>query len=169
MRLHPRLPSRAALLTFVVLSACAAIAYLVCPARLTASNDGLIIDCGRPYAVLLGVAALGLLAAALLTPDRRVRWVGVGLTLLAGVALLEILSYRVTAGRDDLRLRRAFVRARLPWRQLAHSQPAGSALSITGTVGRTLRVELARLSTEQRAALERAIARRVWESGPTVR
>ena len=75
MQLPPRLPARATVLGLVVIAAIGAIAYLVCPARLTASNAGLTVDCARPPAVVLGAAMLALAALCVWTLDRRVRLV----------------------------------------------------------------------------------------------
>jgi hypothetical protein len=169
MRLPPRLPPRVALLGLLLVSAVAAIAYVVCPARLTASNAGLTVDCARPSAVVLGVAVLALAGLGVSTLDRRVRVLAVALALLLLAGMADLLSYRVTAGREALSVRRALAQTDLPWSEITRSRPLGDSLAITDTRGRNLRIGLARLSPEQRAALERVLARRIWESGDTVR
>ncbi len=125
--------------------------------RLTLLNAALRID----YGWVAGTAALGaaiLLAAASATAPRR--WAQ-ALLVLCAVAAGGLggsrLRYRLEIQPDGLDSRELTGSTLVPWGEVTHVD--------RGTRGETqIRVDTASFEGDQRAALERALARRIIES-----
>jgi PH (Pleckstrin Homology) domain-containing protein len=134
------------------------------PPRFTLRNTAIVID----YPATRGSAALGCaLAFALFA----LTWARPGLgrmmllaaLLPAGVAW-HLLLYRLEAAQAGLTSRGGFGSTLLSWNAVRSVRLGSSAVVVEGE-GATIRVDTADFSPEQRAALERAIARRVRETG----
>jgi hypothetical protein len=132
--------------------------------RLTLLNAALRID----YGWVAGAAALGaalLLAAASAAAPRR--WVRAVLVLLAvGVGCLggARLRYRLDIQADGLCSRELTGSTLVPWGEVTHVDRGTEALVIWGRGEAQIRVDTASFEGDQRAALERALARRIIES-----
>jgi hypothetical protein len=132
--------------------------------RLTLLNAALRID----YGWAVGVAALGaallLGAAAALAPRR---WATVGLVaaaaVIAGVGSAR-LRYRLEIQPDGLDSRELTGSTLVPWGEVTHVDRGTEALVIWGRGETQIRVDTASFEGDQRAALERALARRIIES-----
>ena len=57
-------------------------------------------------------------------------------------------------------------RVTLPWRRIAKIENEPAAVVITDLAGQRVRLDLDTLTAQQRSALDRTLARRIWESGP---
>jgi hypothetical protein len=132
--------------------------------RLTLLNAALRID----YGWVAGTAALGaavLLAAASATAPRR--WAQAVLVLCA-VAVGGLggsrLRYRLEIQPDGLNSRELTGSTLVPWGEVTHVDRGTEALVIWGRGETQIRVDTASFEGDQRAALERALARRIIES-----
>ncbi len=74
------------------------------------------------------------------------------------------LAYRVEAVEDALRVRTLLGTTSLPWASITRVDITPGELALTSDRG-TTQVETADLTADQRAALERTVARRVREAG----
>jgi hypothetical protein len=132
--------------------------------RLTLLNAALRID----YGWAAGAAALGaavLLAAASAAAPRR--WAQAVLVLFA-VAVGGLggarLRYRLEIQPDGLRSRELMGSTLVPWGEVTHVDRGTEALVVWGLGEAQIRVDTASFEGDQRAALERALARRIIES-----
>lgn len=141
------------------------------PPRITLLNAALRID--YPWRAGAGalVAAAGAgLAAALV----RRRWAQALCGLLAFAATgvgLSLLTYRLETTPEALESESVFSRTVVPWRDVTRVD-AGPAMVVVWGAGETqIRVDTADFRPEQRATLDRSIARLVHQAGarPEVR
>jgi hypothetical protein len=132
--------------------------------RLTLLNAALRID----YGWVVGVAALGaavlLAAAAAIAPGRWAR----GALVLFAVTVAGVggsrLRYRLEIQPDGLNSRELTGSTLVPWGEVTHVDRGTEALVIWGRGETQIRVDTASFEGDQRAALERALARRIIES-----
>jgi hypothetical protein len=132
--------------------------------RLTLLNAALRID----YGWVVGVAALGaavlLAAAAAIAPRRWAR----GALVLFAVTVAGVggsrLRYRLDVQPDGLNSRELTGSTLVPWGEVTHVDRGTEALVIWGRGETQIRVDTASFEGDQRAALERALARRIIES-----
>ena len=134
------------------------------PPRAVWLNAGLRIEYAWPRATAALAAAAGAAALAALARARVPRLLAGALALAAALAGAGLLTYRLEAIDAGLVERRLLGTARLAWADVASVEPEPDALVVSGG-GVRLRIDTARLTPEQRASLERTIARRVRESG----
>ena len=132
--------------------------------RLTLLNAALRID----YSWVVGTAALAaallLAAAAALVPRRWARAVlVVGAVAVAGVGSAR-LRYRLDIEPDGLNSRELTGTTLVPWGEVTHVDRGTEALVVWGRGDAQIRVDTASFEGDQRAALERALARRIIES-----
>jgi hypothetical protein len=132
--------------------------------RLTLLNAALRID----YGWAVGAAALGaavLLGAAAAMAPRR--WAQAALVLFA-VATAGVggarLRYRLEIQPDGLNSRELTGSTLVPWGEVTHVDRGTEALVVWGRGDAQIRVDTASFEGDQRAALERALARRIIES-----
>jgi hypothetical protein len=126
--------------------------------RLTLLNAALRID----YGWVVGVAALA--AAAAIAPRRWAR----GALVLFAVTVAGVggsrLRYRLDVQPDGLNSRELTGSTLVPWGEVTHVDRGTEALVIWGRGETQIRVDTASFEGDQRAALERALARRIIES-----
>ncbi len=130
------------------------------PPRLVAVNAALRVEYAWPRA--LGAAAVAAGGLVLLAAGRR-RWLRAAAVLLAlgGLAAgLHLLLYRVEADDGGLSARALLGTSRLGWTEVERVDTGPGLLLLTGR-GRTVRVDTTDFRPEQRAALERTVARRL--------
>ncbi len=152
-------------ITALALAAAVALGALSAgPPRFTLRNAAIVID----YPWTRGAAALGcalaaaLLAATLTRPALRRALLFAGLLPVA--VGWHLLRYRLEASQAGLASRGALGTTTLGWSEVRSVSLASQAVVVEGEDA-AIRVDTADFSTDQRGALERAIARRVREAG----
>ena len=151
----------------LALAAMAAVPLALRSPRLTLLNAAVRVD----YGWVVGAAALGmavLLVAAGIAAPRR--WAQAALVLMAvavGAAGGARLRYRLEIQPDGLNSRDLTGTTTLPWAEITHVDRGTEALVIWGRGDAQIRVDTASFAGDQRAALERALARRIVESTAT--
>jgi hypothetical protein len=132
--------------------------------RLTLLNAALRIDYGWVVGAAALAAALLLAAAAALAPRRWARaGLVAGAVVIAGVGSAR-LRYRLEIQPDGLNSREITGTTLVPWGEVTHVDRGTEALVIWGRGDAQIRVDTASFEGDQRAALERALARRIIES-----
>jgi hypothetical protein len=155
--------ARRALLALGSILLLAGVLWPTAAPRLTLYDVGLRLD--YPLRTLAGplLAALGFTALAAASPRGGLR---LALALLVPLALapgVERLAWRVEADAAGIRQGELFGSEQLAWSQVT-AVHSGRELRLARQDGSELRLPLAPLTPQQRAALERTIARRV--AGP---
>ena len=117
----------------------------------------------RPGAALL--AALAAAGAAAMVRRPWARALTAVFALAALLAAAHLLLYRVRAGADGLEARSLLGAERLAWSSVARVETAPGLLLVTGTDGRKVRVDTTDFRAEDRATLDRTIARRLKSGG----
>jgi hypothetical protein len=148
----------------LAIAAAAALPLALRSPRLTLLNAALRIDYGWAVgAAALGVALL-LAGAAALAPRRWARGAFVaGAVVIAGVGGTR-LRYRLDVQADGLNSRELTGSTLVPWGEVTHVDRGTEALVIWGQGETQIRVDTASFEGDQRAAHERALARRIIES-----
>jgi hypothetical protein len=159
-----RRPTRVLLSAAGLVIAVAGAASAVAPPRFTWVNDGLVVQYPWRVAAGAGLAALGLVAVASMLRPRALR----ALVLLLAVANLAFAAsrgtYRVRAGPERVSRSGLFGDASIAWRDVARVEDASEAIVLHTASGQSLRVDCASFTPDERAALDRTIARRIRES-----
>jgi len=161
---NPRLRWLGALAAVAVL---AAAAWLIrAPMRITLVNTTLRIDDPWTRAASFALAGLGLAALAIALPARRVMR---GL-LVAGAVLVFAVAAATTstwleARPEVLTARRWFRLTTIPWNEVSRVDSWRDAVVVWSASGARVVIDARRLDAQQRAVLERTIARHVRE-GP---
>lgn len=160
-----RLPPRIAIPILLTLGAASFVAYHWQSARLTIANVGIVVDYApRPAVFMLACAAIIAVAGALAATP-LVRLAALALALTTVFFGLDSLSFGITAERDALHVKGLTQRAMLPWTQVAKVENESFAVVLVDLSGQRLRLDLATFTAQQRAAFDRTLARRIWESG----
>jgi hypothetical protein len=132
--------------------------------RLTLLNTALRID--YHWAVgAAGLASAALLAVAAALAPRW--WARAVLIMIAlGIAALggARLRYRLEIGPEGLHSRELTSATTLAWAEVSHVDRGTEAIVIWGRGEAQIRVDTGSFAGDQRAALERALARRILES-----
>jgi hypothetical protein len=133
------------------------------PARVTWLNSGLRIDYPWPRgaAALFATAGSALLAALL---QNRLLRLGAAVLAVVGLLLgLGLLAYRLEASETGITRAGLLGSTTIAWTDVTRVDTGASALVITDRAEAQVRVGTSDLAPEQRARLERTIARRVRE------
>jgi hypothetical protein len=143
----------------------AALAFYVSlgPPRVLWLNAGLEIAHEWTHgaaAILAAVAAAGMAAVL---KNRAGQVVAVLGALALGVLAAQRLAYRVDAVQDALSLRTVLGTTRIPWSAVTRMDAAPTHLTAVST-NSAIRIGTAGLSADERAALERTVARRIREA-----
>lgn len=160
--MNPRLRWLGALAAVLVLAAAAWL--LRAPMRISLVNTTLRIDDPWTRAAAVALAGLGVLALAMALPiGRGMR----GLLAVAGALTLAGAAATATTwteARDEvLTARRWFVHATIPWSEVTRVDSWRDAVVVWSGSGARIVIDAGRLDPEQRAVLERTIARHVRE------
>ena len=134
------------------------------PPRLTLLNAGLTVQhpWRHPVGALIAAGGATLLAAA--SPRRWSRLIFHALAALSLVVAIHLLAYRVDADAAGLSSRALLGRTRIPWGDVAGVDGAAGLVVVTGRNQNKIRVDTTDFRPDQRATLDRTIARRVRES-----
>jgi hypothetical protein len=133
------------------------------PPRFTLVNTGLRLDYPPPRAASAFVAALGACLGVVVvgrTWARVVSGVVAVLLLLWGA---DLLVYRLDADGQGLSVRGLGRRVAIPWREVQYVQAGPRLVVVTGGRDQQIRVATDGFTSDQRATIERTIARRVAE------
>lgn len=164
--MSPRLRWLGALAAIAIL---AAAAWLIrAPMRITLVNTTLRIDDPWTRAASLALAGLGLAALAAALPARRVLR-GLLMTfavLTFGVAAATTSTW-LEARPEVLTARQWFLLTTIPWNEVSRVDSWRDAVVVWSASGARVVIDARRLDAQQRAVLERTIARHVRE-GPVV-
>jgi len=109
------------------------------------------------------VAAGGALGLCILARPRPLRLLAAALSIVLGLVGAGLLLYRLEALAEGLVERRLLGTVRLAWSEVTAVQTQPEALLVSGAATR-VRIDTQQLSPDQRASLERTIARRVREA-----
>jgi hypothetical protein len=160
--------SRATLVLAVGLSAwLAGVALSRGYPRLTLTNEGLVVAHAWRFGgwALFAAAGCGVAIAA----ARQRRWLAVLLVAVAaGTAAraAELLSRRVEIDREGVASLGALSAERVAWGEVTRIERGPARLVVWGRDDARIQIETGAMSSDQRAVLERAIARRVIERAP---
>ena len=165
MRSPRRLPPRVAIPILLALGAASFVAYHWHGARLTIANVGIVVDYAPMPAIFILVCAASILVLGVLAATPLVRLAALALALATAFFGLDSLSFGITAERDALHVKGLMQRATLPWTQIAKVENEPFAVVLVDVSGQRLRLDLATFTAQQRAAFDRTLARRIWESG----
>jgi Bacterial PH domain len=142
--------------------------------RLTLSNTGLRIDHPTAIALYALLAAAGALAI-LVTLKHRGRGRH-ALAIVAAIAVVAFLglaaaraAFQVEVGRERLAVRGLTGSREIPWADVTRVDTNSLELKLESRGRPSLRLAMGALSPEQRASLERAIARHVSEAQAVTR
>ena len=133
------------------------------PLRAVWLNAGLRIDYPWPRGASALVAAGGAAGLAFLARPRALRLLAAVLSVVLGLVGAGLLLYRLEALNEGLVERRLLGTVRLAWSEVTAVQTEPEALLVAGAATR-VRIDTTQLSPDQRAGLERTIARRVREA-----
>jgi hypothetical protein len=158
----PRLRWLAALAAVAVLAAAAWLSRA--PMRITLVNTTLRIDDPWTRAAALALAALGVAALAAALPARRsMRFLlGAGAVLTMAVAGATASTW-FEARPGVLTARRWFRLTTIPWNEVSRVDSWRDAVVVWSASGARVVIDARRLDAQQRAVLERTIARHVRE------
>jgi hypothetical protein len=132
--------------------------------RLTLLNAALRVDYGWAAGAAALAAALFLMTAAALAPPRWAKAaLAIGAVLVASVGGAR-LRYRLEIQPEGLSSRGLTGSTVLAWAEVTHVDRGTEALIVWGRGDEQIRVDTASFEGGQRAALERALARRIVES-----
>jgi hypothetical protein len=129
--------------------------------RLTLLNADLHIAYPWPRgaAALASAAAAG--GIAVILRRRAARLAAGAFALAAALAAAHLLLYRVRAGADALEARGLLGVNRLAWASITEVRTGPGLLLVSGSGGQRLRVDTTDFRAEDRATLDRTIARRL--------
>ena len=136
------------------------------PPRLTVLNTGLSVTHGLRHPAGALMAAVG---AVLLAKGATRRGPRVFLMALAALSLLvsiHLAAYRVDADHTGMASRSLLRWIRIPWGDVTGVDGDAGLVVVTGKDQNKIRVDTTDFRPDQRATLDRTIARRVRESSP---
>jgi hypothetical protein len=134
------------------------------PPVLTLLNTGLSVHhpWRHPVGALGAAAGAGILAWV--SPRRWARAIFVALAGLSVLVAIHLTAYRVDADQTGLASRGLFGGTRIPWLEVAGVDGDAVQVVVTGKDQGKIRVDTTDFRPDQRAVLDRTIARRVGES-----
>jgi len=136
------------------------------PPRLTLLNAGLRVQHSWLHPLGALAAAAGAVLLAVASPPRWARMIFYGLSAFSVLVAIHLALYRVDADQGGLASRGLLGRTRIPWGEVAGVDGDAGLVVVTGKDQRKIKVDTADFRPEQRATLDRTIARRVRESSP---
>jgi hypothetical protein len=161
---NPRLRWLGALAAVAVLAAAAWLTRP--PMRITLVNTTLRIDDPWTRAAAFALASVGLAALAVALPARRAMrgLLAACAVVTLGTAAAAAFTW-LEARPEVLTGRRWFVLSTIPWNEVTRVDSWRDAIVVWSASGASIVIDARRLDAEQRAVLERTIARHVRE-GP---
>jgi hypothetical protein len=129
-------------------------------------NTGLAVQHGlrHPAGALLAAIGAGLLAKA--ATRRWARVIFIPLAILSVLVSVHLALYRVDADQTGIASRGLVRQTRIPWGEVTGVDGDAGLVVVTGRNQNKIRIDTTDFSPDQRATLDRTIARRVRESSP---
>jgi hypothetical protein len=134
--------------------------------RITLTNAAVRIDYPWPYGAGALAVAVGLALVAAAVPRRAARLVLGLLALAVFLASIERLAYHLDTDEAGLVSYRLTGRTSVRWAQVSRVESGPSIVVVWGFGDTQIRVDTSGFKPEQRAILDRVIARRVREGKP---
>ena len=160
--MNPRLRWLGALAAVAVL---AAAAWLIrAPMRITLVNTTLRIDDPWTRAAAFALAGLALAALAMTLPARRAMRALLGASAVVTLAVAAATASTWLEARPEILVaRRWFLLTTIPWNEVSRVDSWRDAVVVWSASGARVVIDARRLDAQQRAVLERTIARHVAE------
>ena len=136
------------------------------PPRLTLLNTGLVVQHGLRHPIGAAIAAVGAALLAVAATRKWARVLFMALATLSIVVAIHLAAYRVEADQIGIASRSLISRTRIPWAEVTGVDGDGGLVVVTGRDENKIRVDTTDFRPDQRATLDRTIARRVRESSP---
>ena len=136
------------------------------PPLLTLLNAGLSVQHPWRHPAGAVIAAAGTILLAAASPRRWARLMFHGLGLISLLVAIHLFAYRIDADQAGLASRGLLGRTRIPWGEVAGVDGDAGLVVVTSKDQRKISVDTADFRPDQRATLDRTIARRVRESSP---
>jgi len=136
------------------------------PPRLTLLNAGLSVEHGWQHPVGALAATIGAAVLATVSPRRWAKAIFMALGVLSVLVAIHLVVYRVDADQTALASRGLLGRTRIPWGEVAGVDGDASQVVVAGKDQSKIRVDTTDFRPDQRATLDRTIARRVRETPP---
>jgi len=137
------------------------------PPRLTLLNAGLSVQHPWRHPAGAAIAAAGATLLAAASPRRWSRLIFHALAALSVLVAIHLALYRVDADQSGLASHGLLGRTRIAWGEVAGVDGDANQVVVTGRNQDKIRVDTTDFRPDQRATLDRTIARRVRESSPT--
>jgi hypothetical protein len=148
----------------LAVAAAAALPFALRPPRLTLLNAALRVDYGWAACTAALATALLLAAAAASAPSRWPRRAGAVLAVIAAAFAAARVAYRVETRADVVYARALTGATSVPWSEVTRVDRGPDLLVVWGRGESQVRLDTSGFAGDQRAALERALARRIIES-----
>ncbi len=148
----------------LALAALAVLPLALRPPRLTLLNAALRVDYSWAVCAAAVAAALLLGAAAVAAPARWARRVGWVAALLAAALGASRIRYRIETRADVVYARALTGSTAVPWAEVTRVDRGPEMLVVWGRGDAQVRLDTSGFAGDQRAALERALARHIVES-----
>ena len=136
------------------------------PPVLTLINTGLAVHHPWRHPTGAGIAAAGAILLAFASPRRWAQILFGALAVLSVVVGIHLVAYRVDADQSGLASRGLFGGTRIPWPDVNGVDGDAVQVVVTGKDQRKIRIDTTDFRPDQRATLDRTVARRVRESSP---
>ncbi len=156
-----RLP--AAVLGFVVL--CAGAWLSTGPPRITLLNAALRIDYPWPRGTGAAICCLGALALAWAIPRPTLRRVATVLALGPLLIAIHLLVWKLEIATPALSFRGLFGTTTIAWPEVARIDLLAGAIVVDAKNGSRVTIDTTDFAADQRASVERTLARHVAEHG----
>ena len=134
------------------------------PPRLTVLNTGFSVQHGLRHPAGALLAAFGAILLAKGATRRGFRVFFIALAALSVAVSIHLAAYLVEADDTGLASRTLLRRTRIPWGEVAGVDGDAGLVVVTGKDRNKIRVDTTDFRPDQRATLDRTIARRVRES-----
>jgi hypothetical protein len=133
--------------------------------RLTMVNAGIEVTYPWPRGAGALLVALGLAALAGSTPKAWSRILAGGLAALSLWVGLHLLTYRLDTNDSGIRSRAHLVESEMAWKDVVDVGLEPTVVVVAGRDERRIFIDTTDYTPDQRAALNRTIARRITELG----
>jgi hypothetical protein len=134
------------------------------PPRLTVLNTGLSVTHGLRHPAGALLAAVGAILLAKGATLRGARVFFMALAALSVLVSVHLAAYRVDADHTGIASRSLLRLIRIPWGEVVAVDGDAGLVVVTGKDQNKIRVDTTDFRPDQRATLDRTIARRVRES-----
>lgn len=137
------------------------------PPRITLLNASLVVDYPWPRGAAALLCALALVGIGALLPKPALRRTCFVLALAPLLVAAHLLLYRLEASGSGLSSRGVLGTTAIAWPEVRSViiEAGASAMVVRGESARAIRIDTSDFAPEQRATIERTVARHVREKG----